>query len=65
MPEIDSIYFVYLFVALAAGLFVEAVYLLFFTLALLPQERQSPAAADGGRRRTARRCWFNSGASAA
>ncbi len=31
MPEIDTIYFVYLFVALAAGLFVEAIYLLFFT----------------------------------
>jgi tight adherence protein B len=31
MPEIDSVYIVYLFVALAAGLFAEAVYLLFFT----------------------------------
>src|SRR5688572_28799599 len=31
MPEIDSIYFIYLFVALAAGLLAEAVYLLFFT----------------------------------
>jgi tight adherence protein B len=31
MPDIDPIYFVYLFVALAAGLLAEAVYLLFFT----------------------------------
>jgi tight adherence protein B len=31
MPEIDTIYFIYLFVALAAGLLAEAVYLLFFT----------------------------------
>jgi len=32
MPfEIDTIYLVYLFVALAAGLFVEGIYLLFFT----------------------------------
>jgi tight adherence protein B len=31
MPEIDSVYIVYLFVALAAGLFAEAVYLMFFT----------------------------------
>ena len=31
MSGIDTIYFVYLFVALAAGLFVEAIYLLFFT----------------------------------
>ena len=31
MPDIDSIYIVYLFVALAAGLVAEAVYLLFFT----------------------------------
>ncbi len=31
MPEIDTVYFVYLFVALAAGLLFEAVYLLFFT----------------------------------
>jgi tight adherence protein B len=31
MPEIDPIYIVYLFVALAAGLLAEAVYLLFFT----------------------------------
>ncbi len=31
IPEIDTIYFVYLFVALAAGLFVEAIYLLLFT----------------------------------
>ncbi len=31
MPEFDSVYIVYLFVALAAGLFVEGIYLLFFT----------------------------------
>jgi len=31
MFDIDPIYMVYLFVALAAGLTVEAVYLLFFT----------------------------------
>ena len=31
MPDIDPIYLVYLFVALAAGLLAEAVYLLFFT----------------------------------
>src|SRR5436189_4973927 len=32
MPfDIDPLYVVYLFVALAAGLFVEAIYLLFFT----------------------------------
>lgn len=31
MIDIDTIYFVYIFVALAAGLFVEAIYLLFFT----------------------------------
>ncbi len=31
MFDIDPIYVVYLFVALAAGLFVEAIYLLFFT----------------------------------
>jgi tight adherence protein B len=31
MIGIDTIYFVYVFVALAAGLFVEAIYLLFFT----------------------------------
>lgn len=31
MFEFDSVYIVYLFVALAAGLFVEAIYLLFFT----------------------------------
>ena len=31
MPEFDSVYLVYLFVGLAAGLFVEAIYLLFFT----------------------------------
>jgi tight adherence protein B len=30
MPEFDSIYLVYLFVAVSAGLFVEGVYLLFF-----------------------------------
>ena len=31
MSEIDPVYIVYLFVALAAGLMAEAVYLLFFT----------------------------------
>ncbi|MGP0094933.1 MAG: type II secretion system F family protein [Xanthobacteraceae bacterium] len=31
MPEFDSIYLVYLFVAVSAGLFVEGIYLLFFT----------------------------------
>jgi tight adherence protein B len=31
MPYIDPVYIVYLFAALAAGLFVEGVYLLFFT----------------------------------
>ena len=31
MIDIDPIYIVYLFVALAAGLLAEAVYLLFFT----------------------------------
>jgi len=31
VPDIDPIYFIYLFVALAAGLLAEAVYLLFFT----------------------------------
>jgi tight adherence protein B len=31
MPEFDSVYIIYLCVALAAGLFVEGIYLLFFT----------------------------------
>ena len=32
MPfDIDLVYVIYLFVALAAGLFVEGIYLLFFT----------------------------------
>ena len=65
MPfEIDPVYVVYLFAALAAGLFVEGVYLLFFTTALVSQEHQPPPAADGERARSRRACWCSCAASA-
>ena len=66
MPfDIDPIYVIYLFVALAAGLFVEGIYLLFFNTPVVPQERQPPPAAAGRTSPTARACWCSCGASAA
>ena len=63
--DIDPIYVIYLFVALAAGLFVEGIYLLFFTARVVSQEHQPPPQAAGQTSPTARACWCSCAASAA